>query len=67
MTLPRERSQALKSTRAFLRSLLDPRETPRVPLSVRVEARWCLRHFPSDLDIEIAEEKCPEIFGGQDG
>lgn len=63
MTLPRERSQALHNTREFLRALLNPKETPRVPRSIRREAYWCLRHFPCNYEIDRAAGKCPEVFG----
>ncbi len=51
MTIARERSNAIRTTRNFLRSLLVPQETPNVPKWIRNEAYWCLKHFPSDLDI----------------
>lgn len=63
MTLPNERSNSLRNVRAFLRSLLDPKQTPKVPKSVRRSAYYCLKHFPSDYDIRLAAGKCPEVFG----
>lgn len=63
MTLPFERTYALRNTREFLKSLLDKKATPRVPLKVRQEARWCLKHFPWDSDLEEAAKKCPKVFG----
>jgi hypothetical protein len=60
MTIPLERSRAIRSTRNFLRDLLNPKKTPKVPKRVRQQAHRCLRHFPSDLDIN------QEVtFGGQ--
>lgn len=44
MTLPYERSRAVIETREFLTQLLGNR---RVPASVRSEAKWLLRHYPS--------------------
>jgi hypothetical protein len=52
MTLPYERLRAVISTRAFLFSLLDPRETPRIPLKIRREAGACLRHYPSQWEMD---------------
>lgn len=52
MTLPEERLRALANTMEFLLSLLDPRQTPRVPTAVRREAGHCLRHFPSAHELE---------------
>jgi hypothetical protein len=63
MTIPIERSYAIENTREFLRSLLDPKQTPRIPKEIRKQAYWCLRHFPHDFEMEKAREKCPEIFG----
>jgi hypothetical protein len=63
MTMPRERSNAIEKAREFLRSLLDPKLTPRIPKKIRKEAYWCLRHFPHDYEMEQVIKKCPEIFG----
>lgn len=41
----------LKRTRAFLVDLLDPKETPSVPLKVRRKARHLLCQWPS-IDME---------------
>jgi|TARA_Y100000296_G_scaffold65694_1_gene77412 hypothetical protein len=46
MTLPREEVYAINRTREFLRSLIDPKKTPRIPKSIREEAIGCLRHYP---------------------
>lgn len=48
MTLPYERTRAIVETRDFLTHLLGNR---RVPASVRNEARWLLRHYPSASDV----------------
>ena len=45
--------------------LLDPKQTPKVPKWIRQQARWCLKHYPTDLDLAKAMKKCPEIFGGK--
>jgi hypothetical protein len=63
MTLPFERTNALKRARSFLIKLLDPKETPRVPLEIRKEARALLKHYPWDLDLKKLAKKCPEILG----
>lgn len=51
MTLPRERTQAMNNTREFLRNLLDPKKTPRVPKWIREEAYWCLKHYISEWEL----------------
>jgi len=63
MTLPQERSRAIEQTRNFLRDLLDPKKTPKIPKAIRTQAYWCLRHFPWDLDINRVAKVCPDIFG----
>ena len=63
MTTPDERTRALVQTKEFLQALLDPRQTPRVPRSVRDWAKGLLRHYPSLSDIEIAHKACPEWYG----
>lgn len=63
MTMPDERSRAVKFAREFLRDLLDPKKTPKVPRIVRKRALTVLRHFPGDYDIERAAEAVPDVFG----
>ena len=59
MTLPDERYRAVVYTRQFLLRLLT---TPRIPKEVKAEARSCLRHYPSDWDLQCAAEGSPDIF-----
>lgn len=66
MTLPDERSRAIVQTRDFLRDLLNPKKTPKVPKAIRRQAYWCLKHFPSELDINTAAKKSPIVFGEVD-
>jgi hypothetical protein len=63
MTLPVERKHAILNAEQFLRDLMDPKATPRVPLAVRQRAWRCLKHFPSKYDMEIASEQAPAVFG----
>lgn len=65
MTVPRERSQSLHNTREFLRRLLDPKKTPKVPKAIRREALWCLRHFPGDWEVDKAAKLAPDVFGAK--
>lgn len=62
MTLPYERLRAVKMTEEFLKELLDPKKTPRVPKDIRRQALYCLRHYPGTWDMERAAEKAPDIF-----
>jgi len=63
MTVPDERSRALVYTRAFLKDLLNPAITPRVPQDVRDTARWLLRHYPEPSTVDHAHNLCPQLFG----
>jgi hypothetical protein len=71
MTVPRERTNAVIFTESFLKSLLDPKQTPRVPKNVRQQAGHLLRHYPSQFEMEVIssrEDNEPEaikmkIFG----
>jgi hypothetical protein len=54
MTLPVERFNSISRTRHFLGALCDPKRTPGVPSAIRDEARRCLKHYPTALDMEEA-------------
>jgi len=62
MTLPDERYRAVERTRQLLLNLINPEHTPRVPKLIRDEARYCLRHFPTTFDMQIAAEDAPNVF-----
>lgn len=53
MTLPYERTRAVVQTESFLRSLIDPKQTPNVPKKFRLQAAMLLRHYPSKSDISV--------------
>jgi len=63
MTLPCERYNSIKRTETFLRDLMDPKKTPRVPRTVRKEAYRCLKHYPGEYYMEEAQKMAPSIFG----
>ena len=65
MTLPDERYRALKQAKKLLEELCDPGRTPRVPSLVRDRARGALRHFPSDYEIDLIADDCPELLNKQ--
>lgn len=62
MTLPDERYRAVKYTEQFLKDLLNPSVTPRVPKSIRQRASSLLRHYPSAWDMERASAAAPDVF-----
>lgn len=66
MTLPNERRMAILRTEEFLKDLLDPSKTPRVPKEIRNRASSCLKHFPSEYHMDQAKELAPRIFGEWD-
>jgi len=63
MTMNYERRSSVNRSRDFLYDLMNPKKTPHVPKEIRDEARSCLKHFPSEYDMERAAEQAPEIFG----
>jgi hypothetical protein len=62
MTLPDERYRALKWAETFLQDLLDPSKTPRVPKSIRGQARAVLRHYPGSYYIDEIARRAPDII-----
>ena len=65
MTVPSERTNAVMFTETFLLSLIDPKQTPRVPKSIRQEAHRLLRHYPSRFEMEVIaarEDNEPEAI-----
>ena len=63
MTIPAERTRALVYAHTFLKDLLNPSITPRVPRDVRETAKWLLRHFPEPSTVATAHNLCPQLFG----
>lgn len=62
ITLPDERYRSVRSAREFLRDLLDPKKTPRVPRSVRNRAYSILKHYPTSLDMSIVANEMQGVF-----
>ena len=63
MTLPNERYRAVQNAREFLYNLLDPKKTPKVPKEIRIQARYILKHFPHNYEMELVASKTKEVFG----
>ena len=59
MTMPDERYRAVVKTREFLLEILT---TPRVPKNIKDSARWCLRHYPTDWDMQRTALQAPDVF-----
>lgn len=62
MTLPCERYRALEYTEQFLKDLMDPKKTPRVPKQIRQQAYYCLRHYPGGYHLDLLATKCPDVL-----
>lgn len=60
--MPNERYRAIKQSKKLLEELCDPGRTPRVPSLVRDRARGALRHFPTDWEIDIMADNCPDML-----
>lgn len=63
MSLPDEKTRALMWAKRFMRDLLDPKKTPKVPSAVRRRAYSALKHYPAEYEIAKLHEKLPKIFG----
>ena len=59
MTLPDERYRAVVQTEKFLKEILT---TPRVPKALKESARYLLRHYPSNYDMQCAAREAPGVF-----
>jgi len=62
MTLPDERFRSIKYAQDFLRDLLDPKVTPKIPKHIRKRAYSILKHFPHQYEMEQAAKVLPDIF-----
>ena len=63
MTIPYERTRAILETRRFLREIVNPGDTPRVPKRIREMARQLLRHYPGYAEIELSHKALPHLYG----
>jgi hypothetical protein len=64
--MPDERYRALVEGMKLIEDLLIPHVTPRVPTHIRERARWVMRHYPSQHDLEVLAEKAPNYFALKD-
>lgn len=48
-----QKINAVVSTRDYLLRLTSTKETPRIPLEVRREARTLLRHYPLPAEMKV--------------
>ncbi len=57
MTVPNERTNAVKHTRSFLLDLTNPQKTPRIPKAIRQRALSLLRHYPNDYEMDTIADR----------
>jgi hypothetical protein len=62
MTLPDERYTAVLAAERFMKDLLDPKLTPRIPKELRLRARAVLRHYPQQYYLDLCAEQLPQVF-----
>ena len=60
MTLPDERYRAVIETKKFLESIITTRSG--LSKEMKETARWCLRHYPSECDLDRVSENSPDVF-----
>lgn len=66
MTMPDERYRAMLEGMRLIEDLLIPQATPRVPGSIRERARWIMRHYPSQSELESLAQKAPDQLSTKD-
>lgn len=66
MSLPDEKYRAIIKARNFLRDLLNPKTTPRVPKKVRSQAYMVLKHFIAEYELEKLAKRSPRILRKSD-
>jgi hypothetical protein len=63
MTMPAERTRALRFAKELLESLLSSEEWPGIPEELRRQARVTLRHFPAASDLRLLHLALPQFWG----
>ena len=63
MTMPDEMFNSLRNARHFMLTLMDPKQTPKVPKEIRKRARDRLKHFPSEYEIKQLEQMHETMSG----
>ena len=66
MTTPDERYRAMLEGMRLIEDLLIPQVTPRVPGAIRERARWIMRHYPSQYELERLALKAPDQLSTKD-
>jgi len=64
--MPDERYRAMVEGLKLIEDLLIPQVTPRVPGDVRERARWIMRHYPSQYELERMADNLPNMLATKD-
>ena len=66
MTMPDERYRAMVEGMKFIKDLLIPQLTPRVPTHIRERARRVMRHYPTAFDFKQLARAGPDLLATKD-
>ena len=67
MTLPYERARSILLTRALLVDLLNGTdESSKLSEEAVQRVRSALKHYPTEYDIRVLADECPEILFMED-
>lgn len=65
MSTLEEEIYALQRCKEFIYSLLDPKQTPKVPKEIREKARIVVKHYPILLDMFVQKYYNEKIVGSK--
>ena len=65
MSTLEEEIYALQRCKEFIYSLLDPKQTPKVPKEIREKARIVVKHYPLVLDMFVQKYYNEKIVGSK--
>ena len=65
MSTLEEEINALKRCKEFIYSLLDPKQTPKVPKEIRQRARNVVKHYPLVVDVFVEKYYNEKIVGSK--
>ena len=65
MSTLEEEIYALQRCKEFIYSLLDPKQTPKVPKEIREKARIVVKHYPLVLDMFVRKYYNEKIVGSK--
>ena len=60
--MPGERYNAVIKTRELLRDLISIEYWSVIPKDIRLRAAGCMRHYPTEADMDLAAHQVPALF-----